>query len=178
LGDAFTLVKNSPDVSQRPVIDRMAWNLADWNADRVGAELKNVAWKAGARVLYNSGTGPCTPYSILFQVAASSALLLGSWLLRAAWMAQELITTFSTDIDEIALVVSRQSRINNDPKLSNIIWRQWGALACAGLSLTGLAKIKIAGVIRPPLSICRGLRRRSAMKACKRVFDYAAWPQA
>ena len=26
------------------------------------------------------------------------------WLLRAAWMAQELLTTFSTDIGEIALV--------------------------------------------------------------------------
>jgi selenoprotein W-related protein len=26
------------------------------------------------------------------------------WLLRAAWMAQELLTTFSTDIGEIALI--------------------------------------------------------------------------
>ena len=26
------------------------------------------------------------------------------WLLRAAWMAQELLTTFSTDIGEVALV--------------------------------------------------------------------------
>ena len=26
------------------------------------------------------------------------------WLLRAAWMAQELLTTFSTDIGELALV--------------------------------------------------------------------------
>ena len=25
------------------------------------------------------------------------------WLLRAAWMAQELLTTFTTDLDEIAL---------------------------------------------------------------------------
>ena len=28
------------------------------------------------------------------------------WLLRAAWMAQELLTTFSTDIGEIALMPS------------------------------------------------------------------------
>jgi selenoprotein W-related protein len=26
------------------------------------------------------------------------------WLLRAAWMAQELLTTFSTDIGELALI--------------------------------------------------------------------------
>ena len=26
------------------------------------------------------------------------------WLLRAAWMAQELLTTFGTDLDEVALV--------------------------------------------------------------------------
>jgi selenoprotein W-related protein len=26
------------------------------------------------------------------------------WLLRAAWMAQELLTTFSTDVGELALV--------------------------------------------------------------------------
>ncbi|WP_280304770.1 SelT/SelW/SelH family protein [Nocardia neocaledoniensis] len=26
------------------------------------------------------------------------------WLLRAGWMAQELLTTFATDLDEVALV--------------------------------------------------------------------------
>ena len=46
LGDAFIVVKGSPDVSQRPVIDRMAWNLADWNADRVAAELKKRGLEA------------------------------------------------------------------------------------------------------------------------------------
>jgi catechol 2,3-dioxygenase-like lactoylglutathione lyase family enzyme len=39
-GDAFMLVKNSPDGNPRPVIDHVAWTLADWNKDRVAAELK------------------------------------------------------------------------------------------------------------------------------------------
>jgi catechol 2,3-dioxygenase-like lactoylglutathione lyase family enzyme len=40
LGDAFIVVKNSPDGNPKPVIDYMAWNLADWDGDRVAAELK------------------------------------------------------------------------------------------------------------------------------------------
>ena len=40
LGDSFIAVKNSPSGSPKPVIDEMAWNLADWNVDRVAAELK------------------------------------------------------------------------------------------------------------------------------------------
>ena len=39
-GDAFLIVKNSPDGNPRPLIDSMAWTLADWNQDRVAAELK------------------------------------------------------------------------------------------------------------------------------------------
>jgi catechol 2,3-dioxygenase-like lactoylglutathione lyase family enzyme len=40
LGDAYIVVKNSPDGSQKAVIDYTAWNLADWNVDRVASELK------------------------------------------------------------------------------------------------------------------------------------------
>jgi catechol 2,3-dioxygenase-like lactoylglutathione lyase family enzyme len=39
LGDAFIIVKNGRDDSPRAAIDLMAWNLADWYADRVAAEL-------------------------------------------------------------------------------------------------------------------------------------------
>jgi catechol 2,3-dioxygenase-like lactoylglutathione lyase family enzyme len=40
LGEAFIAVKNSPDGNPKAVIDYMAWNLADWDGDRVAAELK------------------------------------------------------------------------------------------------------------------------------------------
>ena len=40
LGDAFIVVKNSPDGNQKAAIDYMAWNLADWNRDRIAAEVR------------------------------------------------------------------------------------------------------------------------------------------
>jgi catechol 2,3-dioxygenase-like lactoylglutathione lyase family enzyme len=39
-GDAFMVVRNSADGSTRPLIDHVAWTLADWDIDRVSAELK------------------------------------------------------------------------------------------------------------------------------------------
>jgi catechol 2,3-dioxygenase-like lactoylglutathione lyase family enzyme len=39
-GDAFMVVRNSPDGSKQPLIDHVAWTLADWDKDRVTAELK------------------------------------------------------------------------------------------------------------------------------------------
>ena len=39
-GDAFIVVKNNTDGNAKPVIDHMAWNLADWDRDHVIAELK------------------------------------------------------------------------------------------------------------------------------------------
>jgi catechol 2,3-dioxygenase-like lactoylglutathione lyase family enzyme len=39
-GDAFMVVKNNADGSAGAVIDHCAWTLADWDADRVSAELK------------------------------------------------------------------------------------------------------------------------------------------
>lgn len=46
MGDAFIVVKNSPDGNQKPVIDYMSWNLADWDGDRVAAELKRYGLDA------------------------------------------------------------------------------------------------------------------------------------
>lgn len=40
LGDAFIVVKNGPDGSQKPAIDYMAWNLADWDGDRIVGQLR------------------------------------------------------------------------------------------------------------------------------------------
>lgn len=39
-GAGFIVVKNSPDGNARPLIDHMAWTVADWDADRVSAVLK------------------------------------------------------------------------------------------------------------------------------------------
>ena len=39
-GDAFIVVRNSADGSTRPLIDHVAWTLADWDIDRVSGELK------------------------------------------------------------------------------------------------------------------------------------------
>jgi catechol 2,3-dioxygenase-like lactoylglutathione lyase family enzyme len=39
-GDAFMAIGNSADGSARPLIDHVAWTLADWDQDRVSAELK------------------------------------------------------------------------------------------------------------------------------------------
>ena len=39
-GDAFVVVRNSADGNPKPVIDHVAWTLADWDKDRVSAELK------------------------------------------------------------------------------------------------------------------------------------------
>ena len=46
LGDAFIVVKNSPDGNPKAVIDYMAWNLADWQADRIAAELRKHSLEA------------------------------------------------------------------------------------------------------------------------------------
>ncbi len=39
-GDAFIVVRNRADASTEPLIDHVAWTLADWDKDRVSAELK------------------------------------------------------------------------------------------------------------------------------------------
>lgn len=39
-GDAFIVVRNSPDGNPRPFIDHMAWTLDHWDRDRVASELK------------------------------------------------------------------------------------------------------------------------------------------
>ncbi len=39
-GDAFIVVRNSADGSMTPLVDHVAWTLADWDQDRVSAELK------------------------------------------------------------------------------------------------------------------------------------------
>ena len=39
-GDAFMVVRNSPNGSTTPLIDHVAWTLADWDKDRVVSELK------------------------------------------------------------------------------------------------------------------------------------------
>ena len=38
-GDAFIVVRNSTNGSPKPVIDHFAWTIANWNKDRVAAEL-------------------------------------------------------------------------------------------------------------------------------------------
>jgi len=45
-GDAFMAVRNNPAVNPTAVIDYFAWNIADWNADRVTAELKRMGLEA------------------------------------------------------------------------------------------------------------------------------------
>jgi hypothetical protein len=50
-----------------------------------------------------------------------------------------------------ATVVGSQNRISNDPELLNIVWRQRGALVCAGLSST-LAKTKNMSETLPRIS--------------------------
>ena len=47
-GDAFMVVRNSPDSSTKPVIDHVAWTLAEWDRDRVLAELKKHGLDAHA----------------------------------------------------------------------------------------------------------------------------------
>lgn len=47
-GDAFMVVRNSPDGSTKPVIDHVAWTLADWDKDRISAELKKHGLEARA----------------------------------------------------------------------------------------------------------------------------------
>jgi catechol 2,3-dioxygenase-like lactoylglutathione lyase family enzyme len=45
-GDAFMVLRNSADGSAAPLIDRVAWTLADWDAGRVSAELKRHGLEA------------------------------------------------------------------------------------------------------------------------------------
>ncbi len=45
-GDAFMAVRNNPGNAQTAVIDYFAWNLADWNVDKVTAELKKMGLEA------------------------------------------------------------------------------------------------------------------------------------
>jgi catechol 2,3-dioxygenase-like lactoylglutathione lyase family enzyme len=45
-GDAFLWLRNNPTGNPMPVIDYFAWNVADWNADRVAAELKRLGLEA------------------------------------------------------------------------------------------------------------------------------------
>jgi catechol 2,3-dioxygenase-like lactoylglutathione lyase family enzyme len=47
-GDAFIVVKNNPDGSQKPLIDHVAWTLANWDKDHVAAELKKLGLEAHA----------------------------------------------------------------------------------------------------------------------------------
>ncbi len=46
LGDSFILIRNSTPASSKPVIDYFAWNLADWNVDKVTTELKRRGLEA------------------------------------------------------------------------------------------------------------------------------------
>ena len=45
-GDAFMVLRNSADGSAAPLIDRVAWTLANWDAGRVSAELKRHGLEA------------------------------------------------------------------------------------------------------------------------------------
>jgi catechol 2,3-dioxygenase-like lactoylglutathione lyase family enzyme len=47
-GDTFMVVRTGETGSGRPVIDHFAWNLADWDKDRVTAELKKRGLDAHA----------------------------------------------------------------------------------------------------------------------------------
>ncbi len=47
-GDAFMVVRTGETVNGRPLIDHFAWNLADWDPDRVTAELKKRGLEAHA----------------------------------------------------------------------------------------------------------------------------------
>jgi catechol 2,3-dioxygenase-like lactoylglutathione lyase family enzyme len=47
-GDAFMVVKNRTDGATTPLIDHFAWTLADWDKDRVAAELKKHGLDARA----------------------------------------------------------------------------------------------------------------------------------
>ena len=45
-GDSFIVFKNSPDGSATPVIDHMAWTIADWDKNRIAAEMKRIGLEA------------------------------------------------------------------------------------------------------------------------------------
>jgi catechol 2,3-dioxygenase-like lactoylglutathione lyase family enzyme len=45
-GDAFMVIRNSPDGNAKPLIDHVAWTLADWDKDRVSGELKRLGLDA------------------------------------------------------------------------------------------------------------------------------------
>jgi catechol 2,3-dioxygenase-like lactoylglutathione lyase family enzyme len=47
-GDAFMVVRNSADGNIKPIIDHVAWTLADWDKDRISAELKKHGLEARA----------------------------------------------------------------------------------------------------------------------------------
>jgi hypothetical protein len=47
-GEAFMVVGNSADGSAAPLIDHVAWTLAEWDKDRVSAELKRHGLDARA----------------------------------------------------------------------------------------------------------------------------------
>jgi catechol 2,3-dioxygenase-like lactoylglutathione lyase family enzyme len=53
-GDAFMVVKTGETANGRPVIDHFAWNLADWDKERVTAELKKRGLEAPADSLGKS----------------------------------------------------------------------------------------------------------------------------
>jgi len=46
LGDSFVWFRNSTSGSARPLIDYFAWTVADWNANKVAAELKHRSLEA------------------------------------------------------------------------------------------------------------------------------------
>ena len=81
------------------------------------------------------------------------------WLLRAAWMAQELLTTFGTTLGEVALVPGRGGifdvRVNGQGCVfaqgtGTVPGSEGAEAACAGLEMR--SQILLIGP-----SICRGL---------------------
>lgn len=47
-----------------------------------------------------------------------------NWLLRSAWLAQELLTTFENDLDEVALKPSEQSGLFEIRLDHQVIWER------------------------------------------------------
>ncbi|WP_280340176.1 SelT/SelW/SelH family protein [Nocardia neocaledoniensis] len=77
------------------------------------------------------------------------------WLLRAGWMAQELLTTFATDLDEVALVPGQGGvfRITLDDE------QLWERKADGGFPDIALLKQRVRDRIDPDRDLGHSDRR-------------------
>ena len=75
------------------------------------------------------------------------------WMLRATWMAQELLTTFADDLDEVALAPGRGGIFRIDADAGDHLEPVWNRKRDGGFPEIGELKRRVRDVIAPDKSL-------------------------